>query len=513
MTHADDHTPPGPARTRWGLASVVMAVALLAVACTGNGGGPRGSPARPSDSTATTAAPSTAASARPGPIRLRGRLAFASDRGHNVELYLLELPSGRLRRLTTSPGADLSPAWAPDGTRLAYRSDRDGNDEVYAMDADGSRQRNLTRNPGSDYSPAWSPDGRQIAFASGRADPTGNDVWLMDADGTHPRPLVHQHGIDEYPRWSPDGSRLVFGCTLGRILPSRVGDFELCVVGADGRGLRRLTDAPGISAAGGWSADGRRIVFTSSRDQDPTGVSPCGDLFLVDADGAHLTKLTDGPTRYCDPSFTPDSRHLLVSSDRAHPGGHSDLYVMNPDGTSVTRLTYASSEEQEPTFTPAEAGAHDPDYGPARSAIQAPHQRPGLLWADLGLVFALAWVPVAALYHNPRRPALPAPTDGPFLLQTLGAAARPWRRPGAAGPAANATSSAGSPAAVSLTRRRLVADSRAAGPAITLLFTYHPSPGTGGSHQPRYWKPSPDANAESFNTRTASAPQEGVAEG
>jgi Tol biopolymer transport system component len=92
----------------------------------------------------------------------------------------------------------------------------------------------------------------------------------------------------------PDGSRLVFGCTLGRILPSRVGDFELCVVGADGRGLRRLTDAPGISAAGGWSADGRRIVFTSSRDQDPTGVSPCGDLFLVDADGAHLTKLTDG---------------------------------------------------------------------------------------------------------------------------------------------------------------------------------------------------------------------------
>jgi TolB protein len=75
-------------------------------------------------------------------------------------------------------------------------------------------------------------------------------------------------------------------------------------------------------------------------------------VFLVDADGAHLTKLTDGSTRYCDPSFTPDDRHILFSSDRAHPGGDSDLYVMNPDGTGVTRLTHAPSEEQEPTLTP-----------------------------------------------------------------------------------------------------------------------------------------------------------------
>jgi Tol biopolymer transport system component len=353
MTHADDHAPPGPARIRWGLASVVMGVALLVVACTGNGGGPRGFPARPSSSAATTAAvPSTVPLARPGRIPLRGRVAFASDRGGNVDLYLLELPGGRLRRLTTSPAADLSPTWAPDGARLAFRSDRDGNDEVYVMDADGRRQRNLTRDPGSDYSPAWSPDGRRIAFASARADPTGNDLWLMDVDGAHQRPLLHQQGIDEYPLWARDGSRLVFGCTLGRILPSRVGDFELCVVGANGRGLRRITDAPGISGAGGWSPDGRRIVFTSNRDQDPADVSPCGDVFLVDADGAHLTKLTDGSTRYCDPSFTPDGRHILFSSDRAHPGGDSDLYVMNPDGTGVTRLTHASSEEQEPTLTP-----------------------------------------------------------------------------------------------------------------------------------------------------------------
>jgi Tol biopolymer transport system component len=201
----------------------------------------------------------------------------------------------------------------------------------------------------------------------------------MDADGAHPRPLVHQHGIDEYPRWAPDGSRLVFGCTLGLVLPSRVGDFELCVVGVDGRRLRRLTEAPGISAAGGWSPDGRRIVFTSNRDQDPADVNPCGDVFLVDADGAHLmTRLTDGATRYCDPSFTPDGRHLLVSSDRAHPGGDRDLYVMNPDGTSSPGSPTPPARNRSQPLPPARVGAHDPDRGPVRSTMLAPHQA-GLL--------------------------------------------------------------------------------------------------------------------------------------
>jgi membrane protease YdiL (CAAX protease family) len=62
----------------------------------------------------------------------------------------------------------------------------------------------------------------------------------------------------------------------------------------------------------------------------------------------------------------------------------------------------------------------------ARSPTRLPHQPMGLLWAYLGLTFALAWaawVPAAALFRDPHRPGLPSSTGGLVILQTLGAAA------------------------------------------------------------------------------------------
>lgn len=305
---------------------------------------------------ACTSSPSSAPSppASPSPIELHGRLAFAYDTGGNIDVYVLDLPSGELHRLTSDPAADFSPTWSPDGNKIAFRSDREGNDEVFVMNSDGTGQTDLTNNPTSDYSPAWSPDGKTIAFATDRAD-SSNDVWLMDADGANLRPLVEQIGIDEYPTWSPDGSRVAFQCTLGRILASRVGDFEVCVVNTDGTGLRRITDAPGISAAGGWSPDGSLIVFGSNRDRAPGDTSACGDIFVIRPDGTGLTKLTDGSHSDCISSWASDG-HIIFASDRRDPGGQTDLWAMNADGTDATLLTPFPGGKGEGVFLPATEG-------------------------------------------------------------------------------------------------------------------------------------------------------------
>jgi Tol biopolymer transport system component len=76
-------------------------------------------------------------------------------------------------------------AWSPDGTRIAFASTRDGNYEIYVMNADGSAPRRLTNDPQSDYAPTWSPDGQRIAWRTNR---DGNgEIYSMRADGTDAR--------------------------------------------------------------------------------------------------------------------------------------------------------------------------------------------------------------------------------------------------------------------------------------------------------------------------------------
>ena len=72
------------------------------------------------------------------------RVAFVSNRDGNDEIYVLELSSGAIARLTDSPTFDFDPAWSPDGSRLAFSSDRSGETEIYVMNADGSEPRRLT---------------------------------------------------------------------------------------------------------------------------------------------------------------------------------------------------------------------------------------------------------------------------------------------------------------------------------------------------------------------------------
>lgn len=84
-------------------------------------------------------------------------LAFQGTVEGNADIYLLELQTETLTRLTDHPGKDTHPTWSPDGTQIAFTTDRDGNEEIYLMNRDGSGLRNLTNHPARDAWPHWSP--------------------------------------------------------------------------------------------------------------------------------------------------------------------------------------------------------------------------------------------------------------------------------------------------------------------------------------------------------------------
>lgn len=270
---------------------------------------------------------------------LTGKIVF----DYESDIYVMNAAGSERTRLTTHPAEDFDPTWSPDGKSIAFRSHRDGNEEVYIMNADGTAQTNLTNNPTSDYSPAWSPDGTQIAFASDRRNRAGNDIWVMNADGSNPTRLTTIPGIQEYPTWSPDGTRIAFACTFGQVLPQGVGDFEICVVNADGTGLKKLTDGPGESKLPAWSPDGSRIAFETNRNGWPTlpGYVPPGygtdrfgdeEIYLMNADGSDPVNITNNPRE--DDSFPAWSRSGQLLFSR-----YGCLMVMHANGSGLAQIT------------------------------------------------------------------------------------------------------------------------------------------------------------------------------
>ena len=134
-------------------------------------------------------------------------IAFVRNVDGNRDIYLL-LPEEdddwrgpvKAQPLITSPEADHSPDWAPDGDTLVYVSERDGNPEIYTLESDEDNPpQRLTTNEAEDSQPVWSPDGKRIAFVS---DLHGEgEIFVMNADGSNQQRLTHNDARDHSPDW------------------------------------------------------------------------------------------------------------------------------------------------------------------------------------------------------------------------------------------------------------------------------------------------------------------------
>ncbi len=120
------------------------------------------------------------------------------------------------------------------------------------------------------------------------------------------------------------------------------GDYEIYIMNADGTGLKKLTDDADDELFPSWSPDARKIAFESRKDGNP-------DICVMNADGSEQTNLTNNSSRHHVPSWSPDGQRIVFYS---YDDNDHEIQVMNSDGSGLKQLTDNHANDMAPSWSP-----------------------------------------------------------------------------------------------------------------------------------------------------------------
>ncbi|MEI6218047.1 MAG: DPP IV N-terminal domain-containing protein [bacterium] len=205
------------------------------------------------------------------------RLAYTSFRAAFPYIYSIDLGGGALTReqLTRFPGMNMGAAISPDSRRMAMCLSKDGNPELYVMDLQSKRLARLTRTTSAgEASPSWSPDGRQIVFVSDS--PGRPQLFVANSDGSSPRRLTRRGSENVAPDWGRNG--MIAYTSL------RDGHYQICVINPQTGQDDTLTSDGADYEDPSWAPDGRHIVCSRSAGHR-------SDVYILDTMGDGLIRL------------------------------------------------------------------------------------------------------------------------------------------------------------------------------------------------------------------------------
>lgn len=283
-----------------------------------------------------------------------------------------------LRQLTHG-GQNAEAYWSPDGKKLIFQSTRDNYqcDQIYVMNADGSDQRLVSTGKGRTTCGYFLKDNAHIVYGStheaGDACPPppdrskgylwgvfpGYDIYLATLDGKIEKKLTNAPGYD---------AEATVNFKTGRILYTSLasGDLELWAMNPDGSGKKQLTSREGYDGGSVASRDGKQIVWRATAPNNKEVMARYKELlkenltepmrmelFISDANGRNVRQLTDFGCASFAPTFTPDGRRILFSSNKHNCDGRRfELYIINTDGTGLQQITSFGGFASFPEFSP-----------------------------------------------------------------------------------------------------------------------------------------------------------------
>lgn len=282
----------------------------------------------------------------------------------------------RIRQLTFG-GENAEAYFSFDGKRLIFQSTREPHkaDQIYTMNLDGSGIKLVSTGKGRCTCAFWHPDGKRILYSS--TDEFGEEpppppnrsqgyVWgvysyrlyIANADGSNRRALTDGDAYYAEASFSPDGKKVLFTST-------RDGNIDLYEMDLRTKRVKRLTNKTGYNGGAFYSWDGRYIVY---RAQHPETAQETADfqallkkrlvrpskleIRVMSADGKHDRQVTNLGGANFAPFMHPGNQQIIFSSNHHDPKGREfDLFLVNLDGTGLERITYSGEFDGFPMFS------------------------------------------------------------------------------------------------------------------------------------------------------------------
>ena len=270
-------------------------------------------------------------------ILLGASVAFTAEPPESEARFL-----GNIRQLTLEGKRSGEGYFSADGKELIFQSEREAANpfyQIYILDLQTGDTRRVSTGTGKTTCAFFRPKSDEVLFASTHLDAEAKSKQKTELD-------FRATGKTRRYAWDYDERMDLFSSRR------------------DGSGVKRLTDSLGYDAEGSYSPDGSKIVFCSIRDAYPEeklnptdrqklklDTSYFAEIYLMNADGTGVKRLTHTPGYDGGPFFSPDGQRIIWRRF-SEKGDTADVHTMKLDGSDVRRLTDFASVSWAPYFHP-----------------------------------------------------------------------------------------------------------------------------------------------------------------
>ena len=248
----------------------------------------------------------------------------------------------RVRQLTFEGRRSGEGYYSADGSKLIFQSEREAGNpfyQIYTIDFKTGRTFRVSPGDGKTTCAFFHPNSQSVLFSSTHHDAGAKAKQKAELE-------FRASGKQRRYSWDYDETMDIFTANI------------------DGSNLRRITKVKGYDAEAGFSPDGKKIVFSSTRSayvNDLTeeekklrdiDLSYFGEIYIMNADGSEQKRLTISPGYDGGPFFSPDGQRIVWRRFNKS-GSVAEIHTMKLDGSDVRKITSFKSMSWAPYFHPS----------------------------------------------------------------------------------------------------------------------------------------------------------------